>query len=436
MIPPARIWWGLYDNYNPFRWMLWLCFFGQLFRIGEILVEQCTMEMFFIDWEKSRGRLGGSSSKRAGGASSKVPVSAWRTMFVANEWNELQSCRTTNFELTLVATVFILVGCDMQYLATSAPLDTTPGPLNPVLRFANTTIWFMIAELIQIFWNWAIWRRCFREPKAQQFHDFCTMAKISVFLLPNRLHGFYLHARSPHEHADATMLQIAKDLKKQEDNLVLEDPMPDVPKLPGGNGPMYSSYELYLTRKFRKHYDDIFSSIRADEQRAARISGGSKSEGLPFLNSSSMPTEATEKATRRLTKFLKGFIDKTDNIHRNEFQHSNYMYRAFHWPTLTSEDVSYVYGDGKSQSMGFSQPRWTMVTFLGVEYDLFIFNVLTFAVIDLWVGDNLEPDYHTGAHVVSAFVTYLVEMLIRYIRDAFGGRNVNEKTLVDDRFLL
>ena len=72
------------------------------------------------------------------------------------------------------------------------------------------------------------------------------------------------------------MLQIAKDLKKQEDNLVLEDPMPDVPKLPGGNGPMYSSYELYLTRKFRKHYDDIFSSIRADEQRAARISGGSK----------------------------------------------------------------------------------------------------------------------------------------------------------------
>ena len=38
-----------------------------------------------------------------------------------------------------------------------------------------------------------------------------------------------------------------------------------------------------------------------------------------------------------------------------------------------------------------------MVTFLGVEYDLFIFNVLTFAVIDLWVGDNLEPDYHTGA---------------------------------------
>jgi len=37
-----------------------------------------------MDWEKTRGRLRDVDEP--------LPVSIWRTLFVANEWNEMQVC--------------------------------------------------------------------------------------------------------------------------------------------------------------------------------------------------------------------------------------------------------------------------------------------------------------------------------------------------------
>lgn len=44
-----------------------------------------SVDVFFIDWEKPRRVLA-----KGGGREEAAPVSAWRTLLVANEWNELQ----------------------------------------------------------------------------------------------------------------------------------------------------------------------------------------------------------------------------------------------------------------------------------------------------------------------------------------------------------
>jgi hypothetical protein len=45
------------------------------------------MDIFLIDWERSRGRI---LSKEPGKPNTVSPVSIWRTLFVGNEFNEIQ----------------------------------------------------------------------------------------------------------------------------------------------------------------------------------------------------------------------------------------------------------------------------------------------------------------------------------------------------------
>lgn len=61
---------------------------------------QTCLDIFFIDWERARRVV-----PRGGGREEAAPVSCWRTLFVANEWNELQTLRLTSPAFSL----FLLV---------------------------------------------------------------------------------------------------------------------------------------------------------------------------------------------------------------------------------------------------------------------------------------------------------------------------------------
>ena len=69
------------------------CYKGVLFCARSI-------DVFFLDWEKPRRVLAKGGAREESG-----PVSAWRSLLVANEWNELQTARMTNPALTMVVLV-------------------------------------------------------------------------------------------------------------------------------------------------------------------------------------------------------------------------------------------------------------------------------------------------------------------------------------------
>jgi meckelin len=58
------------------------------------------VDILFLDWEKPRRVLA-----NGGGREEPGPVSAWRTLLVANEWNELQTSRFTCPTFTLLTAV-------------------------------------------------------------------------------------------------------------------------------------------------------------------------------------------------------------------------------------------------------------------------------------------------------------------------------------------
>lgn len=65
------------------------------------------------------------------------------------------------------------------------------------------------------------------------------------------------------------------------------------------------------------------------------------------------------------------------------------------------------------------------VMFSGVEYDLLLFDILVYSLIDL-----------AGNSMLSVVITYLVDLFICKIRQHYGQKNISQKNLVDERFLL
>lgn len=83
-----------------------------------LFIVQCTIDIFFIDWEKPRTRnlQNGDAEKPK-----EEPVSIWRTYFVANEWNEIQTLRKMNHTFTIVVVLFFLHVVGFGYVATMDP---------------------------------------------------------------------------------------------------------------------------------------------------------------------------------------------------------------------------------------------------------------------------------------------------------------------------
>lgn len=330
------------DDYYPFRVLVPLTCVFQLLIVVHHIHEQTQMQLFFIDWEKPRSKLLDMDTAKPKNA----PVSVWRTILVANEWNELQTIRRTSFRFTLITLLFLLYGFDLRLLAlplpqvqmqyVSATVLSSTSTLssdsslhtNVCLRFAIVSSLWLLICIVQRLWNWLIYERFFDEPRELLFIDLCTVAKVSCFLLDERYHGFYLHCRSPYPFADGSMSEIVNQLKQEEAGLTvgrgLDTTLPDC-----------QAFEVFFTRRWRRKYQSLFNSMRtgggpvknqqdqSQHQRQFGVGrgqlrqGGSLQSWQHALRSShSNTTQAMVQHSIQLSAFLKSFIENQDEQFR------------------------------------------------------------------------------------------------------------------------
>jgi len=235
-------------RYHVFELFIILLFFAQVSVVLYHIHRQCTAEVFFVDWE--RAKAGGGRQ----GQGNNQSISAWRTILVANEWNKLQSTRRTSLEFTLVLVAFFLLGLDLQYSATAQPDldDRSPGPINTVLRFCNTTWWYLLVTLAQFLYQWLIYERLFGDFVAQKFIDLCTIAKVSVIAMDEAYHGFYLHCDSPHANADDSMATLTQQL------LLEENSERTARGLDPQNAPHLQTFELFASARWRLMWETYY----------------------------------------------------------------------------------------------------------------------------------------------------------------------------------
>ncbi|KAM7074946.1 meckelin isoform 4-T5 [Molossus nigricans] len=185
------------------------------------LISQITIDIFFIDWERPKGKVLKAVEGEGGVRSATVPVSIWRTYFVANEWNEIQTVRKINPLFQVLTVLFLLEVVGFKNLAlmdSSSSLSRNPSsyiaPYSLILRYAVSAALWLVIGIIQIMF-FAVFYERFIEDKIRQFVDLCCMSNISVFLLSHKCFGYYIHGRSVHGHADTNMEEMNMNLKRE-----------------------------------------------------------------------------------------------------------------------------------------------------------------------------------------------------------------------------
>jgi len=413
LLPVNRNDFGINNDYFPFALLLQVIFVGQVIRMGEIVLLQTNIDIFFMDWEKPRGRI---QSKRGDGTKTKfAPISIWRTIFMANEWNEIQLLRRYDLELALLLLATILIAGDVQYTATPTPnyKDLTPGELNVVLRFFNTSFWFLLIASAQMLFKWAIQDRYFTEPPTHSFVDLCTIAKVSVLILDEKYHGYYLHCRSQHEFADCSMLEIAKQLHQEEQGLTTDRGLPGCPE----RG--LQTFEIYVTGEWKRQYNHIYRTMMTEEMQGAHADASSFLLRVMRRRGGKPAAEKLVRASRKLNAFLRSFIDQDSTAFPIQHREQTFMHRFMHTPPemMSSKD-----------NIFFPDPfyQYDRVLYYGQTWNLLLFNAICIGTFDFWWGDTM----------LSIFLAYLIDRFFMTIRELFGNANLSTKTLVDDRFLI
>ena len=175
-------------------------------------------------------------------------------LFSANEWNRMQARRKTSIEFNIIIVGFLLIGLKLNSNAQFHPSfgESPYGYDNIALRFANTVFLWTLTELGQWLWRFLFYERYCTEPLSQRFIDLCTVAKISVFLLDEPQHGYYLHCRSPYEHADCSMQELIHQLEREASGLTTDRGL-DAPGCP----PDAQSFEIFVSSVFRRQIDKV-----------------------------------------------------------------------------------------------------------------------------------------------------------------------------------
>ena len=456
---------NIYQASNPyfvFVANLHVMAFFHLFYCLVMIYRQSHADIFFLDWQPAASTAK-SNPKEQG------RVSVWRTLFVANEWAELQTQRKTSVAFSLFWIGFFLIGLKQDYAATQQPDITNlqPGTLNIVLRFANTCWWWFVMSFSQWAWKFLFWERFVSETPEQQFIDFCTIAKVSILVLDEPYHGYYLHCRSPHQNADGTMAELVEMLHKEEAGLTIDRSLEGGPK-------DAQTFRIFMTAEWRVRFNKIYEGMAQPSAFWGLFSGGARGGGarggaLARMGGGDSSVNASlpdrvMTSWKQLSNFLQEFVENNLNSSGaspalNRFESfiipKPFFFKCNHFlphtpcipppsapppPTglrrIIREGTYFERFAGAAPDMAASpdQPciflpdrnfEYCKMLFYGREMELLLMNVLAYSLFDLWFGST----------AVSILLTYLLDFIFVFARNRMGTSNIASKTLIDSRFL-
>merc|ERR550532_179773 len=206
---------------RPFMGYFLCGFFAKCIEIMNIIYSQCSVDIFFIDWERPKTAAGQQKNSEDKKSADGSTVSIWRTYFVANELNEIQTIRKTNVMFQIVATIFFLEGLNFKEFARADPSnDLFPdenyvsSPYNTWLRFAVGALVYIAIGVAQYLFEILFYSRFIEDP-FNQFVDLCSISNVSCFVMSQKQYGYYIHGRSVHGFADANLTQLSLLMQKE-----------------------------------------------------------------------------------------------------------------------------------------------------------------------------------------------------------------------------
>jgi meckelin len=187
-------------------------------------------------------------------------IITWRSIYIANEFNELQAEKREIYpSTTLVWFTFLWLGVGWGNISQTNPdfiiLDNDLQPYNMFLKFFLCS--FIMWSIVIVQYILVRFRHVVINPTITEFTDLCSVANISILIMTDKVHGYYIHGKAPWSQSDVPMgwlkAQLDKEMKNragtQSRSFGIQNTMDN-----RGNSSQYefpvTTFEIYLTHNF------------------------------------------------------------------------------------------------------------------------------------------------------------------------------------------
>ena len=390
---------------NLYTALLWTSFSTRCVDIAYRVYEQCSMWVFLLDWEQPRGKLLSENKD--------LPVSMWRMVFVANEFNELQALLSSTVYLNTVLVVFLLEAAGLQGLTTAQPngnnLSLDGSYSHPLLRMALTImLWYGCMSLLWI-WDHLIYYRFLAANPVREFIDLCSLANVSVFLLPEKRYGYYIHGKSVHQFSDASVREFQAMLQREEEGAI---------PMRGLTGPNTAQTFEIVT-------DDELSEFlwKTQAQLARERFVPSQATNRPrrcyeYVLGRSSRNVLTQEALRHLQELNRRLQSAVTRV-GDETLLKTPIHRSL-------GVIPFSFAGMPTRFFIDNDSTWTNCILLSLEISLSNLALLSYLAVDFTFSNS----------IVAACVAFIVVYFVQVVRSIFGNTNLGNKTMIDDRFFL
>ncbi len=387
------------------------------------IYRQVSFDIFFIDWEQEKEIFKNANSSDDIAVVSKYRRyrGAWRMLHVANQFNALQSKRTISLYFSFCWFILFYYRCKWYTREKQVPNihDTYNAPVNFILRHFLASIIVITAGAIQIII--VRFLQLWIPLKKQEFLDLCSVSNISVFLLDEKLHGYYIHGQAPFGKADANLDELLRFLDEERKGKVRQR------GVSGNNEDDIQSYEMYISYVMRTIYDGLYyiqnEAFYAQNQPDLQKVIDERRLGAIFKF---IPDLAKKENLDYLNTYMNSELkNKIENVSSNDkiyIKEKNMMERILCYPPDNVE----LKRTNSQEILLYKDPNLSFddVLFSGMEWEWFIMDVYLF---QLWmrVLDDTE---------IAIFLTYIIDYTLAFVRKFFGEKNVAKKAVIDERF--
>ncbi len=412
---------SLYKNFN-IVWGIGCCsyFIYMLSRI----YDQLNYDVFFIDWEHDKDLL---VNYNANNIHSSKYKGAWRAIHIANQFNILQKERTISISICFGFLIMLWYyhRTHWNQFAQMSPnvAWVEHSPENMYLRHFITTFVLVITGLVQYFLR-RILNLILIPLKKNEFLDLCSVANISVIILDDKLHGYYIHGQSPFGKADTNFVDLIQFLEEERKGKIRGR------GLTGDEEDNLQSYEIYLSNNMRDIYDDLYYIEVNQEINAAEENDRAGNQSRYPIFFRYIPKKLDVDKYYHLNNYmntqLKNKIQQVASQSKIFVKERTLLERFLQLPPnldlISANARELVFY--KDPGMNFDN-----VCFTGMEIEWLI---LVAYVFQMWC---ISLHKYSDCLPVAIFMTYLMEKVAFRLRVYYGEKNVARKAVIDNRFL-
>ena len=413
------------DEYHQFKVIFVIGFCCYIMKMLIRVYKQVSFDIFFVDWEteKIMAMNDTKSSLDKHSIKSKRYRSAWRMIHVANQFNQLQKERTFHLYFAFCWVVLLYFRCYWYRREQMVPDDDRleNAPTNFILRnfiasiivLASVSIELVVVKILQI---WI-------PLKKQEFMDLCSVSNISVFILDEYLHGYYIHGLSPFLKADVNYDELFGYLNQESTNATRSRGLEN-DNIEEHN--KNQSYEMYLSHVMRTIYDGLYiiqtESMMIKGVNSQNYFKKSRLGKRLFRNFLNFEKDQT-LLDNYMNNQLKSKLELVSSDVKRYITEKNFCQRILGY-TINNSGLQQINAPDLLFYRDYGQ-NFDDILFCGMEWEWFIMDLFIFQICMIYLDDDF----------ISMLITYIADNILYYVRCILGDSNVAKKAVVDDRFL-